>query len=453
MRRASTILALLALAPAAALAWGAGVHDLFPPRALERTMGPARGFVEADTLPGVTDGQRAAFRTWLWNEARRLGDDSLRAQFLSRYPDPASFDAGAFRRLLAAGDAAPVLGVDSFAAVYGALAPGVRDSYAPWTPASPIALLDALRLGSTFPNLDGRRGEHAAGEAPDLAQLYTDLAILAWLNERAGFRTLGALWAGAAMHFVADAGSPIGTVPDGVPEIHRDAGWRAFWGRARRLFGLFGRAPPRERIAAAALGNLSGLSGRLFEQELREAVARSAGGRFAGVALSMHAPVAALRGGSDSLRRALQDTLGVLLRGSLVPDFARAVTHVLLGAGPGDGAAIWEVMRFVARPAVARGRVAVDFDTVPDERLPDYVRDPSRPDVRRALDRFNQLQGRGVARTTEALRWWWGRLVVTTFAAPDRRREITQVVLARFVAERLRYFDAADRRREQALHP
>src|SRR5205085_7863023 len=59
--------------------------------------------------------------------------------------------------------------------------------------------------------------------APDNAQAYTDLALLASAQGRPAWRTLGAFYAGNAMHYIADVGNAVHTVQVGIYPIFFDA--------------------------------------------------------------------------------------------------------------------------------------------------------------------------------------------------------------------------------------
>lgn len=279
------------------------------------------------------------------------------------------------------------------------------------------------------------------------AQLFTDLALLALLGGRPGWPTLSALYAGSAMHYVADVGNPVHTVQAGIYEIYVDATFQAWLRKATTLFGLFGSAPTRNSIGVDILTNLHTLSEELFQWELEDALRRSASGTFEGIPESMHDAVAALDRGDGALRRVLAGTLARLGSQSPAPAFGAAVTAVVVNAGYEDGADVYRTIRRLAVGPVRRGSVVIDFDTIPDEAVWRFIRPRSSGEVRVALDHFNELEARGVARVTEALRWWWGQYVVTSMAPRADRPLLVDLIVRRVVSVRLRYLEAAEARR------
>jgi len=513
MRRFPSAVLAIAVLPAVLLAYGTAVHDLLPPAALGGLPSGAVT-VAGDTLPGVSDADLARFRLWLYGRARALPDTALRRRFLARYAGPASFDERAFREFLMMDGAARVLGVDSFEAVRRAMRPVDRaaDHHAPYAPGRPIALTEALSIGSIYPDLDRRnqarllrdaagmpvrtmRGDSIPFDpatlnmggliglssqahahygldrrpksadpavlksapwdfaiatgfdgpvetwAADNAQLCTDLALLAarW-DPRAG-RTLAAFWAGGAMHYIADVGNAVHTVQVGIYGIFVDATVQAWLRRVTSLFGLLGTPPTRNRIGLDILTNLHTLSEHLYQAELLEARARQRRGES--VRPSMEGGLRALVAGDDSLARVLADTLARLAPAA-APPFARVIAWKVTDANVRDGAEVYRVTRDIAKSRLRTGRLVVDFDTVPDAALWDFVRVRRGALVTTELDDFDTVHHRGIARSVSALRAWWREY--SRLAAPATPAA-TDAIVARLVAERLQYLDAAEARR------
>src|SRR4029077_2002005 len=119
---------------------------------------------------------------------------------------------------------------------------------------------------------------------------------------------------------------------------------------ARHLFGLFGSTPSRNAIGVDIISNLHTFSERLFESELTS-------GRLA-------EPRA-----DDSLAVMLSDTVIRLRRSGGTPDFGRAIAALLVDAGNRDGAEAYRLTRDMVVSDLRLGKVAVDFDTVPDPEL------------------------------------------------------------------------------------
>ena len=519
-RNLAMALALTALAPALLLGYGTALHDLFPRAALVG-IGQATGPVAlTDTLPGVSDADLSGFRGWLYERAAGLPDTSLVRRFRARYPTAAAFDPRAFREFLMMDGADRVLGVDSFAAVYGHMRASDRamDPHPPYVAGRRIALLTALQLGSIYPDLDRRNQNRFARSAdgrimltptgdtvpfdpmslnmgkltglssqahahyglsrapkssdpatlktrpwdfavatgfpgpvetyaPDNAQLYTDLALLATLAGRPSWRTLGALWAGNAFHYIADCGNAVHTVQVGIYDIFVDATVQSWVRRLTSLFGLLGRAPSRNVIGIDILTNLHTGSERIFQMELLEVVGAAGSGDTAKLPAGMGRVLTALRTGDDSLRRVLSDTLARLGAATGVPDFGRAIADVVVDANVRDGAEVYRITRGIVDPRLRKGRVALDFDTIPDAAAWRWI----AVDRRTGLAAFNTVHARGVARTIEALRVWWEAYRHLAASPASRHPAIIQTVVARLVAERLAYLDAAESRRRAWL--
>jgi len=518
MRRRIPALALglSALVPALLLGYGTALHDLFPRAALvglEQATGPVS---LADTLPGISDADLPAFRRWLYDRAAALPDTALGRRFRARYPSEAAFDARAFREFLMMDGADRVLGVDSFAAVYGHMRPADRamDPHPPYVAGRRIPLLTVLQMGSIYPDLDRRNQNRLARStdgrvmltpagdtvpfdpmtlnlgnltglssqahahyglsrapkssdpatlktrpwdfavatgfpgpvetyAPDNAQLYTDLALLATLAGRPSWRTLGALWAGNAFHYIADCGNAVHTVQVGVYDIFVDATMQSWIRRITSLFGLLGRAPSRNAIGIDILTSLHTGSERIFQMELLDAVRAARSGDTADLPAGMDRVLAALHSGDDSLRRVLSDTLDKLGAATRVPDFGRAIASVVVDANVRDGADVYRITRGIVDPRLRKGRVALDFDTIPDAAAWRWI----AVDRRTGLAAFNAVHARGVARTIEALRTWWKSYRRAATTPPSGQPAIVEAVTSRLVRERLAYLDAAEARR------
>jgi hypothetical protein len=90
------------------------------------------------------------------------------------------------------------------------------------------------------------------------------------------------------------------------------------------------------------------------------------------------------------------------------------------------------------------GKVAVDFDTVPDAGLQRWLTGDAAAAGR--LAQFNTLEARGLARTGSALRIWWGEYA-RELTYRSSRENLIDYVATRLVKERLRYLEAAEHRR------
>lgn len=485
-------------APSLLLAYGTRVHRLLPGSTLDSRPTPSGGVVAREVLPPVANADLVQFRAWLWNRSSRLADTTLRRAFLRRYPTAASFDARALREFLMMNGRGTVLGFDTLPAqplsMQAALELGSTWPDLDRRNQSRL-LLDAAgaprvtRAGDTVPfdpmtlNMGRLGGLSSQAHAhmglsrepkssdpavlksepwnftiatgfpgpvetygPDNAQIYTDLSLLAALDGRPAWRALSALYAGNAMHYVADVGNAIHTVQVGIYPIFKDATIQAWMRKAGTLFGLLGTAPGRNAIGLDIIINLHSLSERLYEWELTEALAAQAGGRGATIQPSIQASLRALESGDDSLGRVLADTLR---RGGPAADFGRAIAVKVVDANVRDGAEVYRVTRDIISSRLRVGRLAIDFDTVPDGDLMRHVRVRQGALVHSALDDFNAVHARGLARTTTALRAWWDQYLAANSAPPNGRAAAIERTLTRLVSDRLRYLDAAESRRAE----
>ena len=221
-------------------------------------------------------------------------------------------------------------------------------------------------------------------------------------------------------------GNAIHTVQVGIRPIFVDATVQHWLRSARHLFGLLGSTPSRNAIGIDIITNLHTFSERLFEAELT-----------AGMRAEPEA--------DDSLAVVLSDTMIRLRLANGTPEFGRAIAVTLVDAGNRDGAATYGIARDMVQSDLRLGKVAVDFDTVPDRELSRWLR--TDRSARDRLVEFNALQARGLARTTTALRSWWTEYVRELSYNPASRETILDRVVTRLVAERLRYLEAAEARR------
>lgn len=284
--------------------------------------------------------------------------------------------------------------------------------------------------------------------APDNAQLYTDLSLLAALDGRPAWRALSAFFAGSSMHYTADVGNAVHTVQVGIHPIFVDATVQSWIRRSLTLFGLFGTAPTRNQIGIDIITNLHTFSEQLFEAELLEAIHAQQTGHGDSVPVSMINALRALDLGDDSLSLMIADTLALLHNNEAIPDFGRCIANQVIDANMRDGAEVYRVTRDIIDTRLRIGRLAIDFDTVPDDRLWRYLRVHRGAMIHTGLDDFNAVHARGVARTTAALRAWWGQYTAALSLPATQRAEVINPVLSRLIAERLRYLEAAERRRQ-----
>jgi hypothetical protein len=494
--RARFPLLLLLVLPAALLAYGTRIHRLLPAKVLAGSLWMNGLPIERETLPPVRAADLDAFRRALWERAAHLTDTATRRAFLARYPDAASFSPVALKELLMMNGAARVVGIDVApdSAIplvsgleLGSVSPDLdrrnqdrllRDSAGAVRlarngdsiPFDPMTLNMGRLTGlssQAHAHMGLNPGPKSADPAtlkkepwnfatavafegpvetyaPDNAQLYTDLAVLAAIDGKPATRTLSALYAGNAMHYLADVGNAVHTIQVGIYPIFVDATIQYWIRRALKLFGLLGRSPSRNSIGIDIVSNLHTYSERLFETELVEAVRLDSLGRRTAVDPSMRPALDALRGGNDSLAQAIADTFASL---GPTPDFGRAIATLTIRANMRDGAEVYRLTRDIISRPLRLGRTTMDFDTVPDARVWSFAR--VRRDTARhiALDDFNAVHVRGLARTSTALRTWWLHYLLASHPAAADKARAADAILTRFLKERLAYLAAAEARR------
>jgi hypothetical protein len=285
--------------------------------------------------------------------------------------------------------------------------------------------------------------------AEENTQLYTDLAILALFSGQPGGPTLSALYAGNAMHFIADVANPVHTVQAGIYDIYLDATLTRLRRQLATLFGLLGEAPTRNAIGVDILTNLHNLSEHLFKVELETALDHASRNRLDSVPVSMQPALAALEEGDPDFRHLLSDSLRWLRHRDPNPDFGRAVTAAVVEATYRDGAELYRLTRRLAIDPLRRGTLVVDFDTIPDARIWEFVKGRQTPRTLATLQLFNEVQARALARATDALRLWWGQYVVASMAEPTERGAMIEGMMTRLISQQLAYLSAAEARRAQ----
>lgn len=160
--------ALLAI-PGAAFGYSVMLHDRLPD-VLERD--PALGTEVTAALPDEAGLER--FRTQLYELLKSTENPELRARFLQRYPDVTAFSAVAFKEFLGSAAVMPTLGFDDYAAVAESAAQSdeLPNHYRSILPGQERTLLEWVRIGSSYPDLDRRNQNRwwvVAGEFPQTA--------------------------------------------------------------------------------------------------------------------------------------------------------------------------------------------------------------------------------------------------------------------------------------------
>ncbi|HVO35763.1 MAG TPA: hypothetical protein VMT21_09375 [Gemmatimonadales bacterium] len=278
------------------------------------------------------------------------------------------------------------------------------------------------------------------------AQMYTDLSYITALGGGPGSDMLSALFAGNAMHYIADVGNPIHDLQVGIKDIYTDATMQYWLGRLKTVFGLLGHTPSRNSIGLDILSNFHTLSENLFQAELQEAMRLDSAGKKDSISPVMKGVLDKFRTGDQGFRRVLTSALVSAARKNAYPEYGKLIAGAVIDSSFEDGATIYRLTREIAVPSLRKAGMRVDFDTVPARRIWEFVRDRNDPTIKAALDTFNIYQGRGLGRVYEALTAWWNAYQGTRLMHTDRAR-VTDWMVARLCVARLNYLAFADARR------
>ncbi len=283
------------------------------------------------------------------------------------------------------------------------------------------------------------------------AQMYTDLSYIALLSGQSGTEMLSYLYAGNAMHYIADVGNQIHTLQAGIEQFYSDATFDYWWGRLKTVFGLLGSTPSRNSIGIDILTNHHTLSEKLFQVELQRAYRFDSLGQKDSISPSMRAALDGLRTGAPQFKRVLDAVILRNAQKSWYPPVGSLIAATMIDSSYMEGAEVYRLVREIAVPQLHKAGVVVDFDTIPDAKVWDFVRPLSDPKVQAALDTFNIVEGRGLARVHDAVTWWWDRyMYYRATSAADKTRLVNGLV-ARLVRDQLIYLNSADARRQDFI--
>lgn len=491
-------LAVTIAAPRRASSYAMTIHEELTARALAGDAWLLRG----GAVRAASQRELDRFRAWFWSQASRVPDLALRGRFLQRYPNPAAFTALAFRELLGFNGASDrghrIFGIDRSEApgTFATRALLARASAMPdvdgrnrdrlvYDPATKKPRLDSR--GNAIPfdpatlNMGRRTGlssqAHAhyglpayddftddpavLKERPDhfriasgwpdgpvltlaaeMAQLHTDLAVLAALWGGRGSGYLKVAYAGQALHYLGDVGNQIHTVQVGSYDFFVDAKIQYWWRAFITSGGYLGQLRSFPSIGIGILRNHHVLIEQLTAARFAEAVAGDGDSVFSEV---LAAP-------SDATFDAtLEQRLAALSDRSR---FATALTSALIDIGAKEGPEAYAHAR-----AIACGRLRVYGFRVPDDTEPR----PMAPDSlvchadddegRRHLGELLALQVRAFKRVGSAIARYdreMGRLLATAAdgdPGSQARAQLVQSTMARFLAARLDLLDGAEGRR------
>lgn len=145
--------ALVLVAPNQAFSYSVMLHDRLPD---VLALDPSLDMDRTASLPD--EAGLESFRLQVYKIFSETDDVVLRSRFLDRYPDAASFSAIAFKEFLGSSAVMASLGFDPYAAVQESTAQSAElpAYYSEILPGEERTLLDWVRIGSSYPDLDGR---------------------------------------------------------------------------------------------------------------------------------------------------------------------------------------------------------------------------------------------------------------------------------------------------------
>jgi hypothetical protein len=453
MRRLALLLCAVSL-PAAA--YNEAIHALLTRRAFA-----GRDAWLTEMLAPPTQADLDAFRASFWRAAARAADATLRAKFLARWPSEQSFTAWDFKELFMLDPAAAVHGFDFVGAepmrrgdllaaasrwpdddernrhryLRGpdhAILRAADGSPLPYDPAT-------LDFGSLTGTTSQGHAHYGLVEGPlsddpavlkkepwrfavpptahaygaEMAQLYTDLALLAASSGIPSRDWLVACFAGAAFHHIEDVSNQIHTVQVGIYEFFRDAWLQSKLRDLRTLGGLLGERRTLRQIGVRLIANH-----HLFSEDL--------------FAKRVAASAPEVRGALEALDR---DDGTLAAKVGPGADFGRAVAQATIDLSSREGGEVYRLAYRLTTDTLRDG-MGHEYDGSKGDDPDQFLRpDPS------ALAAFYELEGRGLRRATTALRLWQSRFDAA------RAAERNDAPVQRALALLLPYHEAAAARR------
>jgi hypothetical protein len=440
-----------------AVAYNEAIHALITSRAF-----PTRRAWLQQRLQPPTQAELDAYRALFWRTASRLPDAQLRSKFLSRWPTEASFTAWEFKQLFMLDPASTVHGFDLVDArpmtrgellVLASRWPDddernrhrylrgpdheiVRAPDGSPMPYDPATLDFGSLTGTTsqghahYGLVEGPlsddpevlkkepwrfavpKSAHAYGA--ELAQLYTDLSLLAATSDLPSRDWLAACFAGAAFHHIEDVGNQIHTVQVGIYEFFRDAWFQSKLRDLRTLGGLFGGRRSLRQIGVRLIANHHLWSEDLFAKRV-----------------AANAPEVA-----GALQELVKDDPRLVAAVPPVPDFGYAITQALIELSSREGGEVYR-LAYRMTASTLRDGMGHEYDGSKGDDPDRYLGNPDP----QTLQAFYDLEGRGLRRAATALRIWQARY-------DSARAEVTPApVVQRSLAMLLPYHDAAAARR------
>jgi hypothetical protein len=272
---------------------------------------------------------------------------------------------------------------------------------------------------------------HAYGA--ELAQLYTDLALLAAASDLPGREWLATCFAGAAFHHIEDVGNQIHTVQVGFYDFFKDAFLQSKLRDVVTLGGVFGARRSLKQIGVRLIANHHLFSEDLFAKRVAEATSGNPGAASAEVrdaiaGLDRDDPALV----AEAERRLLQSPAA----------FGSDLTQAIIELSGPEGAEVYRLAYALSAKTLRQGG-GHEYDGAKGDD-PDFYLAPPSPERDRALSEFYALEGRGLRRAATALRLWEGRFEEARRGPPGEVRGGAALRSVAFLDEYQR--EAAERR-------
>jgi hypothetical protein len=471
MKAARAVLAALLVCAPPASAYNEAIHAFLTVRAFD-----ARGSWLSEELPAPAPADLEALRGLFYREAAARS-----GVFRARFPSPEGFDAWEMKRYFMLNPKARVHGFDPvdlrpmkrgdllalssrwpdddernrYRFRYDDRREVVRASDGSILPEDPATLDFGGLTGTTSqghahyglvegplsddPEVlkqDPRRfaipkTAHAYGA--ELAQLYTDLALLAAASDLPGREWLATCFAGAAFHHIEDVGNQIHTVQVGFYDFFRDAFLQSKLRDVVTLGGVFGARRSLKQIGVRLISNHHLFSEDLFAKR----VAETSSGGSGPASAEVRDAIAGLDRDDSALVAEAQRRFA-----KSPATFGSDLTQAMIELSSPEGAEVYRLAYALSAKTLRQGG-GHEYDGAKGDD-PDAFLAPPSPERDRALSGFYALEGRGLRRAATALRLWEARFEEVRRGAPAEVRGGAILRSVAFLDEYQR--EAAERR-------
>ena len=334
------------------------------------------------------------------------------------------------------------------------------------------------------------------GSAPEFAETYTELAMLARLWGGDGSEWLALTFGGNNLHGIEDLGNQIHTTVLGIPQFFLDAKVAYYQLRLKNLFkqkvdpaaagfvapgqlttdqvnqamvlikaGQADQVDPRVRfalgkepkgtptdtdLAIEIIGNFHRLLEDFVQKQYLSGRDAIAAGRPQDALPEVRQLIQRAKAGDAAFERRCRDALRDAGLGRLAPGqtpYAQVIAEVMVEHSAPEAAPIYRAIREVGKKGLRRTEV---YNEELGHEVLDFVRTRKSEDT----DRIWELSSRAFARVVTAVRLWDEAFEAETAGVTPGSAEALQradAVVDRLVARQLRYLDDATQRRDAYL--